>query len=140
MFSSEILYSFSTLWTHFPFILNVSNEMRTAAERYASQSYKRCLAVGPRQTIITIYIDFFHTGVDAPEITEMFSAWRSTPLPLLSPFLKMLLLIFFSIFSRTHMKSLLKSPIKCPLTVKSRIIIDICNGLVGIKQETAGIV
>ena len=33
--------------------------MRTAAERYASQSYKRCLAVGPRQTIITIYIDFF---------------------------------------------------------------------------------
>ena len=38
------------------------------------------------------------------------------------------------------MKSLLKSPIKCPLTVKSRIIIDICNGLVGIKQETAGIV
>ena len=45
--------------------------MRTAAERYASQSYKRCLAVGPRQTIITIYIDFFHTGVDAPEITEI---------------------------------------------------------------------
>ena len=119
--------------------------MRTAAERYASQSYKRCLAVGPRQTIITIYIDFFHTGVAVSEVNEIFSVWCSTLLLFykhfsLIIFSKMLFLIFFSIFSRRHMKSFLKSPIKCPLAVESRIVIDICNGLVGIKQETAGIV
>ena len=88
---------------------------------------------------------FFHTGVAVSEVNEIFSVWCSTLLLFykhfsLIIFSKMLFLIFFSIFSRRHMKSFLKSPIKCPLAVESRIVIDIGDRLIRIKQETAGIV